>query len=51
LITDLESGREQKLASRKLPEVLDYPAWSPDGRMTMKHHGEPRTITLESFEP
>src|SRR5215467_14479598 len=33
MITDLDSGREKRLASRKLPEVLDYPAWSPDGRI------------------
>jgi len=33
MIADLDSGREQRVASRKLPEVLDYPAWSPDGRI------------------
>jgi DNA-binding winged helix-turn-helix (wHTH) protein/Tol biopolymer transport system component len=33
LITDLDSGREKRLASRRLAEVLDYPAWSPDGRI------------------
>lgn len=32
LIADLASGTEQRLVSRKLPLVLDYPAWSPDGR-------------------
>ncbi len=32
VIADLESGRETTLVSRRLPEVLDYPAWSPDGR-------------------
>ena len=32
MIADLNSGAEQRLLSRKLPEVLDYPAWSPDGR-------------------
>jgi Tol biopolymer transport system component len=33
MIANLDSGSEQKLISRKLPEVLDYPAWSPDGRV------------------
>ena len=33
IIADLESGREQRLFSRKLPQVLDYPAWSPDGSL------------------
>jgi Tol biopolymer transport system component len=32
VVSDLDSGAERKLVSRKLPEVLDYPAWSPDGR-------------------
>ena len=32
MIADLNSGSEQRLLSRKLPEVLDYPAWSPDGQ-------------------
>jgi len=32
MIGDLDSGRERRLSSRKLPNVLDYPAWSPDGR-------------------
>ena len=32
VVVDRGSGREQALVSRKLPEVLDYPAWSPDGR-------------------
>lgn len=32
MIADLKSGSEQRLLSRKLPEVLDYPAWSPDGQ-------------------
>ena len=33
MIADLDSGRERRLVSRKLPEVLDYPAWSPDGQI------------------
>jgi len=33
IIADLESGSEQKLVSRKPPEFLDYPAWSPDGQI------------------
>ncbi len=33
IAADLHSGSEQKLISRKLPKVLDYPAWSPDGRI------------------
>ncbi len=32
LVADVDSGAERKLASRTLPQVLDYPAWSPDGR-------------------
>ena len=33
IVADLEAGGEQSLISRKLPRVLDYPAWSPDGRI------------------
>jgi len=33
MVADLDSGREQRLFFRKLPEILDYPAWSPDGRI------------------
>jgi DNA-binding winged helix-turn-helix (wHTH) protein len=33
MVADLDSGAEQRLVSRKLPQVLDYPAWSPDGRI------------------
>ena len=33
VVAELDSGKEQTLISRKLPEVLDYPAWSPDGRV------------------
>ncbi len=33
IAADLRSCAERKLISRKLPEVLDYPAWSPDGRI------------------
>jgi Tol biopolymer transport system component/DNA-binding winged helix-turn-helix (wHTH) protein len=33
IIAELDSDKEQVLVSRKLPEVLDYPAWSPDGRV------------------
>ena len=33
MLADLDSGREQRLFFRKLPEILDYPAWSPDGRI------------------
>ncbi len=32
IVSDLDSGAERKLISRNLPQVLDYPAWSPDGR-------------------
>jgi serine/threonine protein kinase/Tol biopolymer transport system component len=32
-VADLDSGGEQNLIARKLPEVLDYPAWSPDGEI------------------
>jgi Tol biopolymer transport system component/DNA-binding winged helix-turn-helix (wHTH) protein len=31
MIADLDSRNEHKLSYRKLPAVLDYPAWSPDG--------------------
>ena len=33
IVADLEAGGEQNLISRKLPRVLDYPAWSPDGQI------------------
>jgi Tol biopolymer transport system component len=33
MIADLDSRNEHKLLYRKLPAVLDYPAWSPDGRI------------------
>jgi eukaryotic-like serine/threonine-protein kinase len=33
IVADLEAGGEQILISRKLPRVLDYPAWSPDGQI------------------
>jgi Tol biopolymer transport system component/DNA-binding winged helix-turn-helix (wHTH) protein len=33
VLADLESGAEQKLVSRKPPEFLDYPAWSPNGQI------------------
>jgi Tol biopolymer transport system component len=33
IVADLNSGGEQRLVTRKLPAVLDYPAWSPDGRV------------------
>jgi serine/threonine protein kinase len=33
IVADLEAGGEQSLVSRKLPRVLDYPAWSPDGQI------------------
>ncbi len=33
IVADLEAGGEQNLLSRKLPRVLDYPAWSPDGQI------------------
>lgn len=32
LIADLDGSVERAVVSRKLPEVLDYPAWSPDGQ-------------------
>jgi len=33
IVAELDSGNEHTLASRTLPEVLDYPAWSPDGKV------------------
>ena len=33
IVADLEAGGEHNLLSRKLPRVLDYPAWSPDGQI------------------
>jgi len=33
IVADLDSGRERRLIFRRLPEVLDYPAWSPDGKV------------------
>jgi Tol biopolymer transport system component len=33
IVADVGSGEEHRLFSQKLPLVLDYPAWSPDGRM------------------
>jgi len=33
IVADLEAGGEQSLISRKLPRVLDYPAWSPNGQI------------------
>ena len=33
ILADLDSSKERVLVSRKLPEVLDYPTWSPDGRV------------------
>jgi len=33
IVADLEAGGEESLISRKLPRVLDYPAWSPDGQI------------------
>jgi len=33
MVADVGSGGEQRLVSHKLPEVLDYPAWSSDGRI------------------
>lgn len=33
IIAELNSDKERVLVSRKLPEVLDYPTWSPDGRV------------------
>jgi len=35
VIGKLDSDHERILTSRKLPEVLDYPAWSPDGRVVI----------------
>jgi len=32
VIADVGSGVERTLYSRPAPQVLDYPAWSPDGR-------------------
>lgn len=31
IVADLDAKQERRLASRKLPHYLDYPAWSPDG--------------------
>jgi Tol biopolymer transport system component len=33
IVADLDSNLERTVVSRKLPEVLDYPGWSPDGRV------------------
>ncbi len=33
IVAELDSGNEQTVTSRTLPEVLDYPAWSPDGKL------------------
>jgi Tol biopolymer transport system component/DNA-binding winged helix-turn-helix (wHTH) protein len=33
IIEELDSGHERRLLFRRLPEVLDYPAWSPDGKV------------------
>ena len=33
IVADLDAGAEQNLIARKLPRVLDYPAWSPDGQI------------------
>jgi Tol biopolymer transport system component/DNA-binding winged helix-turn-helix (wHTH) protein len=33
ILAELDSDKERVLVSRKLPEVLDYPAWSPNGRV------------------
>ncbi len=33
ILAELDSDKERVLISRKLPEVLDYPAWSPDGQV------------------
>jgi Tol biopolymer transport system component/DNA-binding winged helix-turn-helix (wHTH) protein len=33
MIADLDASSEELVVSRKLPEVLDYPAWSADGRL------------------
>ena len=33
IIAELDATKERMLVSRKLPEVLDYPTWSPDGRV------------------
>jgi serine/threonine protein kinase/Tol biopolymer transport system component len=35
LVAEFGSEREQALIAHKLPVVLDYPAWSPDGRTVM----------------
>ncbi len=32
IVADLNSGAEQTVLSHKLPNGLDYPAWSPDGQ-------------------
>jgi DNA-binding winged helix-turn-helix (wHTH) protein/Tol biopolymer transport system component len=33
LISNPDGTKEKRLASRKLPDYFDYPAWSPDGRL------------------
>jgi len=33
MVADVDSGDESRLAARRLPQVLDYPAWSPDGQV------------------
>lgn len=33
LLASTDGGVERQLAARKLPEIFDYPAWSPDGKV------------------
>ncbi|MBI3472847.1 MAG: PD40 domain-containing protein [Candidatus Solibacter usitatus] len=32
IVADTDGGNERRIAARKLPGYLDYPAWSPDGK-------------------
>ena len=50
MVADLGSGSEQRLFSRKLPLVLDYPAWSPDGGIIACTIGDSSSISPAGSE-
>jgi Tol biopolymer transport system component/DNA-binding winged helix-turn-helix (wHTH) protein len=48
LIASLDGTEEKELCSRKTPEYLDYPAWSPDGnRIICIFNTTSRSLLLE----